>query len=59
MSINYENGWEYHNPKYIVISKSDKTTLGSFETQEAAVKWAEGVSWVDGYVVRSLWPVVA
>lgn len=47
-----------YKAKYIVISKSDKTTLGPFETQEAAIKWADGVSWVDGYVVRALWPVV-
>lgn len=44
---------------YIVISKSSPAhaTLGPFETHETAVKWAEGVSWVDGYVVRALWPV--
>jgi hypothetical protein len=46
-----------YKQSYIVISKSDKTTLGPFETREAAIAWAEGKSWVNGYVVRSLWPV--
>lgn len=42
---------------YVVISKSDSTTLGPFDSEQKAIDWAKSIKWQAGFVVRTVHPV--
>lgn len=43
--------------KYVVISRDDSTTLGPFDSEEAATKWAKTIKWRQGFFIRAVHPV--
>jgi len=52
MSLKY-----FERVTYVVISKSDQTTIGPFNDEQSAIDYAKGVQWQQGYVVRKVYPI--